>query len=56
VFIVDVLVLNREVLTGWAVKMNLLQVFRGEEVVKETPRVFYCGLKSFLVICQMESK
>jgi hypothetical protein len=37
---IDIFVLNREVLTGWAMKMNLLRVFHGEEVLKETPPVF----------------
>ena len=52
----NMVILHREVLTGWAVKMNLFQVFHGGEVLKETPRVFYYGPKSLLLICQMESK
>jgi hypothetical protein len=53
---VAVLAVNREVPTGWAVKMNLLKVFHGEEVLKETLRVFSYGLKSLLLICQVEKK
>jgi hypothetical protein len=53
---VSVLAVNREVLTGWAVKMNLLKVFHGEEVLKETLQVFSYGPKSLLLICQMENK
>jgi hypothetical protein len=53
---VDMLVLNRGILTGWAVKTNLFQVFHGVEVLKETPRVFYYGPKSSLLICQMENR
>ena len=52
----NMVILHREVLTGWAVKMNLFQVFHGGEVLKETPQVFYYGPKSLLLICQMESK
>jgi hypothetical protein len=51
-----VLALCREVLTGWAAKMNLLKVFRGKEVLKETLRVFSYGPKSLFLICQVEKK
>jgi hypothetical protein len=53
-FMVAVLSLYREALTGWAAKMNLLKVFHGEEVLKETLRVFSYGQKSLLLICQVE--
>jgi hypothetical protein len=53
---VAVLSLYREFLTGWAAKKNLLKVFRGEEVLKETLRVFSYGPKSLFIICQVENK
>jgi hypothetical protein len=53
---VDMFDLNREVLIGWAMKMNLLKAFHGEEVLKETPLVFLYGPKSLLLIYQMENR
>jgi hypothetical protein len=53
---VAVLFLYREALAGWAVEMNLLKVFHGEEVLKETLRVFSYGPKSLFLIYQVEKK